>query len=84
MKGMRMGRVVRWNCKTRMNHVHCRTDKGNLQAWRHVLESDVSYQCRKCGRYADQGYMLPWSAYMERILGEGRGRGKRWMRGSNG
>jgi len=38
VKGTGMGRVVRWNRKARVNYVHCRTGKGNLQAWRHVLD----------------------------------------------
>jgi len=50
-----MGRVVRWNRKARVNYVHCRTGKGNLQAWRHVLDDDQSDQCWKCGRYAETG-----------------------------
>ena len=44
-----------WNRKVRVNYVHCRTGKGNLQSWRHVLDSDISDQCRKCGRYAETG-----------------------------
>jgi len=52
VKGTGMGRVVRWNRKARVNYVHCRTGKGNLQAWRHVLDIDQPDECRKCGRYA--------------------------------
>ena len=33
VKGTGMGRVVKWNRKARVNYVHCRTGKGNLQAW---------------------------------------------------
>ena len=40
VKGTGMGRVVRWNRKARVNYVHCRTGKGNLQAWRHILDID--------------------------------------------
>ena len=55
VKGTGMGRVVKWNCKARVNYVHCRTGKGNLQAWRHVLDIDQSDECRKYGRYAETG-----------------------------
>jgi len=55
VKGTGMGRVVRWNRKARVNYVHYRTGKGNLQAWRHVLDIDQSDECRKCGRYAETG-----------------------------
>ena len=30
VKGTGMGRVVHWNCKARVNYVHCRTAQGNL------------------------------------------------------
>jgi len=52
VKGTGMGRVVRRNRKARVN---CRTRKGNLQAWRHILDEDTPDQCRKCGRYAETG-----------------------------
>ena len=55
MKGMGMGRVVRWNRKAQINNVHCRNGKVNLQAWRHVLDEDTSDRCRKCGRHAETG-----------------------------
>jgi len=55
VKGTGMGRVVRWNRKARVNYVHCRTGKGNLQAWRHVLDIDQPDECRKFGRYAEKG-----------------------------
>jgi len=32
IKGMGMGRVVKWNRKAGVNHVHCRTGKGNPQS----------------------------------------------------
>ena len=44
--GKGMGRrVVRWNRKTRVNYDYCLTGKGNLQAWRHILDDDQSDQC---------------------------------------
>jgi len=55
VKGTGMGRVVKWHCKARVNYVHCRTGKGNLQAWRHILDIDQPDECRKCGRYAETG-----------------------------
>ena len=55
VKGTGMRRVVRWNRKAPVNYVHCRTGKGNLQAWRHVLDVDQPDECRKCGRYAETG-----------------------------
>jgi len=39
-KGKRLG--VGTGTARRVNYVHCRTGKGNLQAWRHVLDSDIS------------------------------------------
>jgi len=33
VKGTRMGRVVKWNRKARVNYIHCRTGNSNLQAW---------------------------------------------------
>jgi len=47
VKGTGMGRVVHWNRKSRANYVHCRTGKGNLQVWRHVLDADIPDQCRQ-------------------------------------
>jgi len=38
VKGTGMGRIARWNRKACVNYVHCRTKKGNLQAWRHALD----------------------------------------------
>jgi len=70
--GRGMGRVVRWNRKARVNYAHCCTGKGNLQAWRHVLDSDISDQCRKCGRYAETGKHVA----LDCIHGEDIGR--RW------
>ena len=55
VKGTGMGRVIHWNRKARVNYVHCCTGKGNLQAWRHILDEDSSDRCRKCGRYAETG-----------------------------
>jgi len=55
VKGTGMGRVVRWNRKARVNYVHCRTGKGNLQVWRHVLDKNIPGQCQKCRRYAETG-----------------------------
>jgi len=33
VKGVGMGRVVKWNRKARVMYVQCRTGKGNIQAW---------------------------------------------------
>jgi len=55
VKGSGMERLVRWNRKARVNYVHCRTGKGNLQAWRQILDEDILDQCRKCGRYTETG-----------------------------
>ena len=50
-----IGRVVKWNRKARVNYIHCRIGKGNLQAWRHILDIDQSDECQKCERYAETG-----------------------------
>jgi len=69
VKGTGVGRVVRWN---RNNYVHCRTGKGNLQAWRHVLDKDIPDQCRKCGRYAETG------KHIALVCIHGEDIGRRW------
>jgi len=33
--------------------IHCRTGKGNLQAWRTNLDDPADSGCRKCRRYAE-------------------------------
>jgi len=53
VRGTGMGRVVRWNRKARVNYVHCRTGKGNLQAWGHVLDDSIGQEHQKCGGYAE-------------------------------
>jgi len=67
-----MGRVVRWSRKARVNYVHCRTGKGNLQAWRHILDEDTPDQCRKCGRYAATG------KHVALVCIHGEDIGRRW------
>jgi len=59
VKGTGMGRVVGWNRRARVNYVHCRTSKGNPQAWRHKLDDSVDPEFRKCGRYAEAGKHAP-------------------------
>jgi len=66
-----VGRVLRWNRKARVNYVHCRTGKGNLQAW-HVLDKDILDQCRKCGRYAETG------KHVALVYIHGEDIGRRW------
>lgn len=68
--GAGMGRVVGWS---RVNYVHCRTGKGNLQAWRAKLDDTVDPTCRTWKRAG----MLPWSAREGRRLAGGGGTGKR-------
>jgi len=59
VKGTGMGRVIRWNRKAHINYVHCRTGKGNLQAWRNVIDDTVDPKCRKCGMWRQAGTQ-PW------------------------
>jgi len=47
--------VERWNRRARVNSVHCRTGKGNLQAWWKKIHDTVDPECRRCGRYAETG-----------------------------
>ncbi|KAF8441147.1 hypothetical protein BGX38DRAFT_823305 [Terfezia claveryi] len=48
-------RIVRWERKARVNYVHCRTGKGNLQSWRNKLDDSVDPMYRTCGRYVETG-----------------------------
>jgi len=50
VKGVGMGRVVKWNRKARVAYVQCRTGKGNLQAWRHKIGKTDDPESQKCGR----------------------------------
>ncbi|KAF8416879.1 hypothetical protein EV426DRAFT_703220 [Tirmania nivea] len=47
------GRVVRCGRKARVNYVHCRTGKGNLQSWRAKLDDTGDPTCRTCGRHVE-------------------------------
>ena len=49
MRGAREGRVVKWERKARGSYVHYRTNKGNLQSWRHKLDDTNDPICRFCG-----------------------------------
>ena len=55
VRGTGMGRVVRWNRKARVNYVHCRTGKRNLQVWRHKLDTTINPTCRRCRRFPKTG-----------------------------
>ena len=55
MKGMEKGRVVRWERKARLSYVHCRTNKVNLQSWRHKLYNTKDPTCRVCGNESETG-----------------------------
>jgi len=55
VRGKGIGRVVRWNRKARVNYVHCRTGKGNLQVWRHKVDSTINPTCQKCRRLPETG-----------------------------
>jgi len=41
--------------RARVNHVHCCTGKGNLQAWRHKLGESNDPECRRCGMHEETG-----------------------------
>ena len=53
MKGTGEGRVVKWERKARVSYVHCRTNKGNLQSWRHKLNETIHLMCRFCGNHME-------------------------------
>jgi len=72
VKGTGIGRAVRWGRKARVDYVHCRTGKGNLQAWRHVLDEYTPDRCRKCGRYAETG------KHVALVCIHGEDIGRRW------
>ena len=72
VKGVGMGRVIKWNRKARVMYVQCRTGKGNLQAWRHKIEQPDDPECRKCGRYAETG------KHVALVCMHGEQIGRRW------
>ncbi|KAF8419213.1 hypothetical protein EV426DRAFT_702095 [Tirmania nivea] len=66
------GRVVRWGRKARLNYVHCRTGKGNLQSWRAKLDDTVDPTCRTCGRHVETG------GHVALVCPRGEEIGRRW------
>ena len=48
VKGTGEGRVVKWERKGRLCYVHCRTNKGNPQSWRHKWDNTKDPACRFC------------------------------------
>ena len=52
------GRVVKWERKARGSYVHCRTNKENLQSWRHKLDDSKDPSCRFCGNHMETGKHL--------------------------
>ena len=50
VRGMGMGRIVKWKRRARINYVQCRTGKGKLQSWR-ARRPDMP----KCGRDVEIG-----------------------------
>ncbi|KAF8418709.1 hypothetical protein EV426DRAFT_311223 [Tirmania nivea] len=73
------GRVVRWGRKARVNYVHCRTGKWNLQSWRAKLDDTVDPTCRSFRRHVETGKHVALSVLVgKRLAGDG-GTGKRWM-----
>jgi len=72
VKGVGMGRVVKWNRKVRVAYVQCRTGKGNLQAWHHKIGKADNLECRKCRRYAETG------KHIALVCTHGEDIGRRW------
>ena len=72
MKGIGEGSAVKWERKARVLYVHCRTNKGNLQSWRHKLDNTADLTCRYCGNYTETGkHVALICPYREEI-------GQRW------
>ncbi|KAF8418742.1 hypothetical protein EV426DRAFT_720464 [Tirmania nivea] len=68
----RGGRVVWWGRKARLNYVHCRTGKGNLQSWHAQLDDTVDPTCRTCGRHVETG------GHVALVCPHGEEIGRRW------
>ncbi|KAF8426002.1 hypothetical protein EV426DRAFT_715912 [Tirmania nivea] len=66
------GRVVRRGRKARVNYVHCRTGKGNLQARRAKLDDTVDPTCQTCGRHVET------SRHVALVCPRGEEIGQRW------
>ncbi|KAF8417658.1 ankyrin repeat-containing domain protein [Tirmania nivea] len=62
----------RWGRKARLNYVHCRTGKGNLQSWRAKLDDTVDPTCRTCGRHVETG------RHVALVCPRGEEIGRRW------
>ena len=67
-----MGRVVKWDRRTRVNYAHCRTGKGELQAWRAVLDDIDDPTCQKCGKHVETG------KHIALVCTHGEEIGRRW------
>ena len=52
VKGIGIGRAIKWH---RINCTHCRTGKGNLQAWRNKLNDSTDGTYRSCGDHLETG-----------------------------
>ena len=46
MKGIGEERVVKWERKASVSYVHCRTNKGDIQNWRHKRNNSKHSSCR--------------------------------------
>ena len=63
---------MKWERKARVSYVHYRTNKGNLQSWRHKLDNTKDPSCRFCGNHMETGKHLALvCSYGEEI-------GRRW------
>lgn len=53
--GTGMGRAIKWNCKALYNFSHCRTGKGRIGRWRHLLDPLAGPACRRRGEIEETG-----------------------------
>jgi len=54
VKGVGIGRVIKWNRKVRVTYIQCYTGKGNLQAWSHRIGKALTLNTRDVGNMRKQ------------------------------
>ena len=72
VKGTGMGSAIRWNWKALLNFSHCRTGKGRLGVWKHLLNPWSDPTCRMCREDQETGNHIALSCP------EGEWLGRRW------
>ena len=64
--------TIHWHRKSLMNYTHCRTNKGRIGVWKHLLDPWFDPVCRMCEVDPETGNHIALTCL------EGEWSGRRW------